>query len=110
MRIRVVRCPEDAHALPWVLAAECEHWSLACPRARKAKKPHHKLDRGEPGYLVDVTGVDEEGWPYDGPIPDYARETTTKRYAGHWEAERFIEAPRGNLVTCRTGCGLLAAL
>lgn len=113
MRVRVVRCPEDAHELPWVLAADCEHWSMTCPRARKAKKPKHKFDRGEPGFDIAVTGIPEDGWPYDYKPPPEALELIEKRYAGSWQGpdgSRWEPAPRGNLVTCATGCGFVGAI
>ena len=122
MRLRVVRCPEDAHDLPWVDADECEHWPRKCPRAKKAKKASHKLKgQVEPGYLVAVTGIPPEGWPYDYDPPDLALETSTKRYAGHWARDPgnyltdavgqggvWVPARRGNLIHC-ANCDLLGA-
>jgi hypothetical protein len=64
MRIRVIRCPEDAHDLPWVNASECDHWSMTCPRAKKAKKAHHKLKNPtKPGFDIILTRADHEYRP-----------------------------------------------
>lgn len=114
MRIRTVRCPADAHPLPWVKAEDCEHWSLICERSRKAKKPRHKLTRDAPGFEVDMTGIDEKGWPYACDPPAYALELTPKRFLGTWQrtwpGTHWTPAPMGNRVTCATGCGLMAGI
>lgn len=113
MRIRVIHCDDDSHPLPWVKAEDCAHWSMTCPRSRKAKKPKHKLVRSEPGFLVATTGIPETGWPYDYDPPAYALELVTRRYIGGWHGpdhSHWVPAQPSNLVTCATGCGLKAAI
>ena len=108
MKVRVVLCPEDAHLLPWVLARDCGHWPRTCPRAKKAKKPDHKMARGEPGFAVAPTGIPPEGWPYDYDPPPEALEPSEKRYRGKWDGSRWVPASRGRLATC-VACGLVGA-
>jgi hypothetical protein len=119
MRLRVVRCPEDAHDLPWVDADACEHWPRKCQGSKRAK---HKLRTSEPGFLVGVTGIPPEGWQYDYDPPEWALEVTTKHYAGSWRRDpanhltdalghggAFVPAPRGFLIRC-SNCDLTGAL
>jgi len=131
MKLRVVRCPKDAHDLPWVKTGDCEHWARKCPRAKKAKKSDHKFKGPEPGYLVAVTGIppdelDEQGnlvsgWPYDYDPPAYELEPSLKWYEGQWVRDRddlltdgagqggvWAPANRGRMITCAQ-CGLTGA-
>ena len=93
MKIRVIHCEDESHDMAWIKAEDCSHWSMECPRAKKAKKSHHKLKkRSKRGYGVLVNGVmedpfthyDSDGWLYSYDPPEYALELTEKWYEGHW--------------------------
>lgn len=133
MRIRVIYCDDESHLFPWMKAADCSHWSMNCPRAKKAKKSRHKLVKSPVGFAVMVNGFTEdktlydasgrEGWAYDYDPPEYALELTEKHYSGYWEHDgvdkaigyRFPQGSRwkptipGLLFECSTGCGLVGA-
>lgn len=96
MRIRIIRCPEDAHELPWVAATECSHWSMDCPRAKKKKKGHHKLKQSEPGYVVQITKPDHDY------VPDPAWNEQWNIDMGKW---RHWDTP-GNFRYASCTCGL----
>jgi hypothetical protein len=136
VKLRVIHCEDESHDLTWVLAKDCPHWSMDCPRSKKAKKSHHKLKQSdERGFLVAVTGIPPEGWQYDYPPTPEALEPVESRYEGHWcpgpeykwhdrcgvrpgntlvqensLGGVFVPGPRSNIVTCALGCGLKGAL
>lgn len=65
MQVRAVYCEE----CDWVLAKNCPHWNMECPRAKKKRKGNHKLVRSEPGYDLLVPKLDHKYWPDpDSPI------------------------------------------
>ena len=116
MRVRIVLCPEES----WIKASECDHWSEACPRAKKAKKNKHKFVRAEPGYSVAITifswaesiFLEEGGWLYDYDPPDH-EDLSEKRYTGGWQStnedvahgwfttgSKWIPAQQSHLFSC----------
>lgn len=126
MVIRVVYCEDESHPLSWVRASDCNHWSVNCPRAKKAKKPRHKLVKNPVGFPVMTNGLTESDgpfWPYNYDQPEYVLELIEKYYSGNWVHDRLDEAmnyrwPQGSywkptipglLFECSTGCGLIGA-
>jgi hypothetical protein len=129
MNVRVVRCEDDSHSQPWILSKDCTHWSMTCPRAKKAKKSGHKLKRiSDAGYPVAITGVWEDrqqerddGWPHSYDPPGYALALTRKHYDGMWVhtredvmarsavGSRWVPGPQGNLIEC-VQCGFQGAM
>jgi hypothetical protein len=113
--VRVVFCPTDECSPRWRLATACPHWTPTCARARKAKKPAHRMKNvSKPGFDVDMTGIGPEGWPYEGHREPTEAELalTPRRYTGHWAGPDWsvwVPAPRGNLLECANRCGLRGA-
>lgn len=81
MRFRVVSCADESHPLGWVNAIECTHWSMTCPRAKKAKKSDHKLRQSAPGFPIHVHKPTHR---YD---PDLIASTEFTEHLSHWHWE-----------------------